>query len=244
VGIAVTDSGYTPHRLIEDDRIRIRESFVPEDSGPEDPIGHGTAILSQIFGREDTPIPGLATEAEGMALRIFDAGGMTSLSAILLANEAALSNGARILNISYGGSESNPLLAMSFRRLYEQGMTLIAAAGNEGPAPGTMGYPARYPEVIAIGATDQEGRLCEFSSRGRPHEYGPDLCTFGSHMILARAAGTAMGTPLDDDLCMADGTSFACPLVVGIAALLIEEAPQRGPEDIRAILRRSCVPLE
>lgn len=243
VRIAVQDTGFTPHRFIPDGRIVVRQSFC-NDASSADAVGHGTAILSQILGRAESPIPGLVPEADGLAFRIFDADGATSLSAILLSNEAVLSNRSRILNMSYGGPVSSPILELSYRRLFERGVVLIAAAGNEGPAPGTMGFPARYPFVIAVAATDKRGVLCDFSSRGVAGHFGPDIATFGKSIAMARAQGTTMGDPVDGDICIASGTSFAAPIAVCCAAMLIEGDPTLKPHDVREMLRAACVPVE
>jgi subtilisin family serine protease len=100
--------------------------------------------------------------------------------------------------------------------LTEQYDTLfVVAAGNSGPVSRTVEFPGAADRALTVGAVDTGDVLADFSSRGPlvgSYELKPEVVAPGVDVVAARAAGTAMGEPLDDLYTRASGTSMATPM--------------------------------
>jgi len=239
IRIMVQDTGLSPHPSFAK---LPRVIDCTDENVTRDYIGHGEAIVSQMIsgGR----YPGLVREARITMARIFDRKGSTRLSWIVQACAAAVEEGVHIVSMSYGGPMPHPVIELAMKRLDAEGICLFAAAGNSGPAEGTIGYPAGYKEVMAIGAVDKKGRLASFSSRGRPGQQvlKPDLVLEGVNVVMAASPDGSMGRPVEPGYVTASGTSFACPIGACLAAMILQA---RGvgtpPQRVRELLYQSAL---
>jgi subtilisin len=107
---------------------------------------------------------------------------------------------------------------------------IVAAAGNSGPGPNTVGYPAKYPTVVAVSAIGSDNVIAGFSSRGPEVE----ICAPGVN-VLSTIPGNQYGTK--------SGTSMACPHVSGVAALCWGTHRFSSNKEIRSLLRSTADPL-
>lgn len=131
---------------------------------------------------------------------------------LLRAIDQLLQQRVDVINLSLGPAQplvADHPLALALRTAWQGGTCVVVAAGNWGPEPDSLQPLARLPHVIAVGATDGEGRLLESSSRGIPGGAGPALV----------AAGTTVHYPGVPDF--EPGTSFAAPRVAGLALVLL-----------------------
>jgi subtilisin family serine protease len=121
------------------------------------------------------------------------------------------------------------------RLAWERGLLLVNAAGNYGPRPSTVGAPGDAPHALTVGATDVAGRIVPFSSRGPTGDgrVKPDVVAPGAGVLVADAR-TRDGYRRDG------GTSYAAPLVAGIAALVVQAHPDWGPEAVREAIVMSA----
>lgn len=170
------------------------------------------------------------------------------MSKVMLGIEWLAATGAKIINLSVGTHVSahgvDPLGRLC-ANLVEANIVVIAAAGNSGPLPRTIGSPGSAPRVITVGATDMSDQVATFSSRG-PTVQGltkPDLVAPGFEVTAARAHGTQLGTIVNQSYTRMSGTSMAAPLVAGLAALMLEYSPQLTATEIKAILQLNCASL-
>jgi subtilisin family serine protease len=142
----------------------------------------------------------------------------------------AVSQHAAIVSMSLGGDpgDGTSPLERAVDELSSTSTTLfVIAAGNSGPEPGTITSPGAAASALTVGAVDGTDAMADFSSRG-PLINGvikPNIVAPGVNIVAARAAGTSLGDPVDDNYTALSGTSMATPHVAGIAAILKQEHP-------------------
>jgi subtilisin family serine protease len=197
--------------------------------GDPAPHKHGTAMASAIaaHGR----LMGVAPAAHILAVRAFDdapAGAHATTTRILDGLQWVANSGARVVNMSFTGPEDPSVhdMVASIRR---KGMVLVAAAGNEGPQAAPA-YPAAYPEVIAVTATDADDKLLPVANHG---SYVA-VAAPGVDIFVAAPGGAYEFTT---------GTSIATAHVSGLAALLIARNPSLTPDAVQAILMKTAKDL-
>jgi subtilisin family serine protease len=146
--------------------------FVDNDNAPMDAHGHGTHVAGTIgaVGNNSLGVTGVCWTAKVMPLRAFDASGSATTATIIDAMEYARTQGAKIINASYGDSSFSQTEYDEISSLNTAGVLLVAAAGNSGTDNDkTRFYPASYnlPNIIAVAATDQNDNLASFSNYGK-----------------------------------------------------------------------------
>jgi hypothetical protein len=219
VTVAVIDSGIdAAHRELAG---TVVGAFDALDS-KEGPHVHGTGIAGAIVSH--ARLMGSAPRARILAIRAFgvsQAGAASSSFVILKGLNRAAMNGAQVINMSFAGPQ-DPLIERGVAASASKGIVMVAASGNAGPTSPPL-YPAAYPSVIAVSATDAYDKLFAASNRG-------------SHIAVA-APGVDIFLPAPDNTYqMTSGTSFSAAYISGLAALMIERNPQLRPDELRAIL--------
>lgn len=195
---------------------------------------HGTHVASVLFGRTDGPVVGVASGCQGLLIPIFadtSDGGIRPCSEADLASalRAAVDHGAQVINISAGRLSGNGVagahLDDAIRHCIDSGALVIAAAGNDGCD--CLQVPAALPGVLVVGAMDDNGKPVGFSNWG---------AAYRDRGVLAPGTDIVGASPSGDVVTMS-GTSFATPLVAGVAALMMARQLARGgPADGRVIL--------
>jgi subtilisin len=184
------------------------KSFVTSESSTEDFHGHGTHCAGTVAAAmNDIGVVGVAPYAYLYPVKVLSATGAGNWSWLIAALDWIMDKkGARIASMSLGGSGAPQALGDMCQAAYDDGVLLIAAAGNSGPGNNTVGFPAKYPHVMAVSAVDSTDTIANFSSRGPEVE----ICAPGVS-VLSTTRGGGYGTM--------SGTSMACPHVSGVAAL-------------------------
>jgi serine protease AprX len=225
-----------------------------------DSYGHGTFIAGLIAGNGASSggrWKGVAPEASVLSVKTAGADGAADVSNILAAIQWVVSfkdrYNIRVLNLSLGTDSTQDWRTDPFNyaveRAWAAGITVVVAASNEGPNPGTITKPADDPWVITVGATDDRGtttigddRLPDFSGRG-PTAHGlakPDVAAPGAHVISLRAPGSTIDTRfpwyVDGSYRRASGTSFATGVVAGSVALTLQANPGFTPDRVKRVL--------
>lgn len=194
---------------------------------------HGTHTASVIFAQHTSPVRGVAPSARGLVIPIFEnreRGGISACSQPELARaiRLAASHGADVINVSGGqfsyGGEAHPELVAAVHECGEEGRLIVAAAGNDG-CP-CLHVPGALPSVLAVGAMNERGEPVEFSNWGGAYQ---------TNGVVAPGIGIAGALP-GGRLARRSGTSFATPIVAGLAALLLSLQKKRGRQpDTRAV---------
>ncbi|MFJ5304624.1 S8 family peptidase [Streptomyces sp. NPDC088350] len=244
VKIAVLDTGVDTGHPDLAGKIAESESFVP-DEGIQDGFGHGTHVASILVGSGAASggrYKGVAPGAELAVGKVLDDTGHGQESWIIAGMEWAADSGAKIVSMSLGGTasgSSDPLSETVDRLSASTGTLFVVAAGNAGPSDETIGTPGIADSALTVGAVDKSDHLASFSSRGPrlgDSAVKPEITAPGVNITAARAAGTTMGTPVDDYYTTASGTSMATPHVAGTAALVAQAHPDWTGEQIKESL--------
>ncbi|WP_422733640.1 S8 family serine peptidase [Micromonospora sp. WMMD558] len=232
VTVAVLDTGVDAAHPDLAGRIADAQDFSGSGS-PRDGHGHGTHVAATIAGSgaaSEGLRKGVAPGARLLVGKVLDDGGSGYASGIIAGMEWAARSGAKVVNMSLGGSATDgtdPMSQALNDLTAETGALFVVAAGNEG-APRSVGAPGAAAAALTVGAVDRDDNLADFSSRGpRLGDNGlkPEITAPGVGIVAARATGTAMGTPVDDAYTRASGTSMATPHIAGAAAILAQEHP-------------------
>jgi len=199
--------------------------------GPIDDNGHGTMTLGIIAASANNGIgvAGVGWSAKAMPVKVLAADGSGYDADIAEGIDWAVAHGAKVINMSLGGPYDNAVLHDALTRAVNKGVVIVAAAGNDGsPA---FQYPAAYPEVIAVGATNAGGVLTDFSSFGD----WVDIAAPGWDIL---STGARNLTPAGyDPYWYCTGTSCSAPIVAGVAALVKNKWPTFTPTQVATRLK-------
>ncbi len=209
------------------------------DSG----ASHGTHVVSVIFGQPGGPVEGIAPRCRGIIIPVYgerEDGQLRSCSQADLgrAISLALGEGANLINISGGEliepGDVDPLLEKIVRSCEQQDVLIVAATGNDGCE--CLHMPASLQSVLAVGASNLAGQPMSFSNWDE---------SLASHGVLAPGEQIPGAVP-GNGVMSQSGTSFACPIATGAAALLLSLQKQRGqkpsPKQVRHAIISSAVP--
>lgn len=179
--------------------------FVDNDDDPEDVFGHGCSVAGIIAANIDNGIgiAGFAPNSSILPVRVLGPSGSGSMADVAAGIVYAADNGADIINLSLGSMVGSQVTQDAVNHAIAKGVTVIASAGNSG---GDLpGFPARYENVVAVGAIDPNGGRSSFSNKG------------GDIWAPGRDVHTIF---LDNGYKALNGTSFSAPYVAAMAAVL------------------------
>ena len=244
--------------------VSYQEGVINTDSNS----GHGTHVAGTVGGtgamsggKYEGAAPGadLIGYGSGAALLILDAIGGFDYA---ITNQAKY--GIRVITNSWGSSggfDPNNPVNIASKKAYDRGITVLFAAGNEGPGEDTHNPYAKAPWVISVAAGVKDGSLADFSSRGTDGVGGtftmdgkewtwqdrPTVTAPGVDIVSTRVIAPVSSLAAEQDAATIDpaylpyyttmsGTSMATPLVAGIVALLLEANPLLSPDEVKQIL--------
>jgi thermitase len=228
--IAIVDTGVDLNHPDLNDKIVAGWDFVHDDAIPQDDHGHGTHVagIAAAESNNGQGVAGVSWGALIMPIKVLDSNGDGYYSDVALGVTYACDHGAQIINLSLGGSEYSATLADAVEEAYEEGCLVLAAAGNGGG--NGVDYPARYPQVMAVAATNQSDVRAGFS------DYGPE--------VEVAAPGVGIWSTLwNDTYGWKDGTSMSTPYVAGLAALLWSVCPELANTEVRSVIESTAKDL-
>jgi thermitase len=199
-------------------------NFYSNNSDTRDVYGHGTAVAGTVAACSDNGI-GVASVAWGcqiMPIRVTDTQGSATYSAMASGITYAADHGARVVNASFAAADGAAVTAAA-QYLESKGGILTVAAGNDA----AFDSSPDNPYLLTVSATDSNDALAAWSNTGN----NVDLSAPGVQIdTTARGGGYGWGT----------GTSFAAPIVAGVAALVISVNPGLTASQVRNILEQSA----
>ncbi|MEH6590775.1 MAG: S8 family peptidase [Halioglobus sp.] len=280
VTVAIIDSGVWEHKDLTHNTKGVNRLIAKYDAINDtlgetafDESGHGTHMTSVLAhsgpvmedGKETGSFKGVAPDVNLVVVKAFDVGGQGDFLDIARAIQFVVDYreiyNIQVLNLSFAARPrwlywQDPI-NQAVMRAWAAGITVVAAAGNEGPEPMTIGSPGNLPYVITVGAvtdswtadTRNDDYLPDFSSRGPTPDahIKPDLVAPGGHMTGLTRPGSTLAEEhpeyyLKNGDFVMTGSSQASALVSGVVALLLQLEPDLSPDDVKCKLMSSAEP--
>ncbi|MBR9869166.1 MAG: S8 family serine peptidase [Oceanospirillales bacterium] len=222
------------------------KDIVNDDLSPVDGDGHGTHVSGTIAQATNNGIgvSGLAYNACILPVKVLDDNGSGSFADIAEGIYHAVNHGADVINMSLGisaryGITNDPVMDPALQYAAEEGVVVVAAAGNDGHRK-NVSYPAIYPTVIAVGATDARDQVARYSNRGAGLDVvapGGDTSRDDDGDPQNYPDGVLQETDIGSgwNYYFFQGTSMASPHVSATAALLLSHGA--APGNIRSLLQ-------
>lgn len=256
ISVAVIDTGIYNHRDFSG-RIVGFKDFVNNRTMPYDDSGHGTHVAGIIAGSgaaSNGKYRGIAPQSSLVGIKVLDRYGNGSINDVVAGLEwvgrNSINYGIRVVNISFGTTGKNAVnetkrLVNAVEKLWDEGIVVIAAAGNSGPARSSVTAPGNSCKIITVGAFDdstsvnfRSRNVKYYSGRGPAEkcEVKPEVVVTGTNIIAC--------SNRPDSYSMKSGTSMAAPIVSGAVARLLERRAYLMPDEVKAKMSRHCVKID
>jgi serine protease len=209
-------------------------NFVDDRAEAWDDQGHGTHVAGTIAQTTNNGkgVAGLAHCATLMPVKVLSKQGFGTTANVAEGIRWAADHGAQVINLSLGGPIKSKILEDAVHHAVSKGALVVAAAGNSGKS---VGYPAAYPEVVAVSATDNKDGIAWFSSRG------PQIAIGAPGVAVTQQTICNHGRDKCEVFGTFNGTSMASPHVAGVAAMLVGEGVT-DPGALRETLQDTARP--
>jgi serine protease len=222
--VAVIDTGVDTGHPDLVGRTVTGYNAVSPGSSTADSIGHGTFVSGIIAANTNNGVGMASVTWNGRIMPIKVFSGQTAQDSDIAEGITwAVGHGAKVINLSLGGPGDSNVLHDAIKNAVSKGVVVVAAAGNTGD--NVPQYPAAFPEVISVGATDDDANLTDFSS-------------WGEHVDIAAPGFDVFSTFPRNSQCNPycygwwSGTSFSAPQVAGVAALVKAKNPSWSPAQV------------
>lgn len=268
VVVAVVDTGICQHPDLSG-RIVAFQDLVKQKTAPYDNNGHGTHVAGNIASNGSQSgfvYRAPAYEAGLVGVKVLDKNGSGRLSTFIEGIQWCIDNrenhGIKVLNLSLGTFAEEPYLddpaCQAVEKAWNSGIVVCAAAGNEGPAAGTISSPGIDPLIITVGALDDMNTVdpsdditADFSSRG-PTVDGlgkPDVLSPGVNIISLRSPRSKIDKEnkknrVNTWYTSLSGTSMATPVCAGVVAQLLQHDSSLTPDQVKERLKKTARKLD
>ncbi len=207
---------------------------------PMDDNGHGTHVSGIIGATADNTVgvAGVSFGAKIMSLKASGSAGSFMTDHYVNAIRYAADNGAKIINMSFGGTSTSTAAKNAVDYAYGKGVILFAAAGNDDTS--TPDYPASYDNVVSIAATtnkDEKASFSNFNDKVDLSAPGQSIMSTMPSYVVGKTAGYGL------DYAYMNGTSMASPVAAGVAALVRWRNPGLSPLQVELLIETSSVDL-
>ncbi|MCX6844981.1 MAG: S8 family peptidase [Verrucomicrobia bacterium] len=205
--VAIIDSGVRASHPDLVGKVLVGYDFVANDNDANDENGHGTAVAGTVSPGSNNQIGvcGVAWSNPILPVRVLDANGSGTYSAMANGIIYAADRGAKVINLSLGGTSSSRTLQDAINYAWNKQCVIVAAAGNNGS--NIAFYPAACSNVVAVSATDAT-------------DTRPTWSNFGSYVDVSAPGVDILSVYGSDQYAAWNGTSFSSPVTSGVVALM------------------------
>lgn len=228
--VAIVDTGVQSDHPDLKGRLVQGTNIIDPSKPPDDDVGHGTHVAGIIAAEvnNNEGIAGMTWYTKIMPVKALDSSGAGTTYSVAEGIIWATDHGADVINMSLGNYAEAQFLHDAIKYAYDHGVVLVAASGNDNTD--RPGYPAAYPEVFAVAATNSDESKAEYSN-------------YGDYIDVA-APGTSIASTYPGSRYAAlSGTSMASPHVAALASLVRSANPNLGNADVMELLRRTAKDL-
>lgn len=228
--VAVLDTGVQNDHPDLQDKLVEGINIVDESLAPNDDVGHGTHVAGIIGANvnNEEGVAGLSWYNKIMPVKVLDSSGAGSTYSVAQGIIWAVDHGARVINMSLGNYAQADFLHDAIKYAYERDVVLIAASGNDNTE--RPGYPAAYPEVFAVAATNSNKEKASFSN-------------YGDYIDVAAPGDSIASTYPGSQYAALSGTSMASPHVAALAGLIRSVNPELTNVEVMELMRKSSLDL-
>src|SRR6266545_532906 len=229
ITIALLDTGVSPSHPDLSHKLLRGYDFYNNDDDARDDEGHGTYTAGVAAASADNGagIAGICWGCKILPVKVLGSRGQGDDATIAAGIRWAVDQGVRIISMSLGGPDDTDVMRDAVAYAHDHNVLIIAASGN-GQAEGNLpNYPAAYPSVLAVAATNSTDGVTGFSTTGSFVDIAAPGVGLWSTLWL-RGEGDTYG--------VANGTSAACPHVAGAAALALALRPDLTADQLAEVL--------
>lgn len=227
VVIAVLDTGIQSNHPDLKGRTVKGMNIVNKDAAPNDDVGHGTHVAGIIGASVNNGegVAGVSWFNKIMPVKVLDNSGAGSTYSVAQGIIWAVDNGAKVINMSLGNYAQADFLHDAIKYAYDRDVVLVAASGNDNTE--RPGFPAAYPEVFAVAATNNKKEKASFSN-------------YGDYIDVAAPGDSIASTYPGSQYAALSGTSMASPHVAALAGLIRSVNPDLTNKEVMEIMRVSA----
>jgi hypothetical protein len=226
--VAILDSGIDPTHPDLKDRLIPGYNFVDGNTNTSDVRGHGTKVAGSVAAamNNGNGVASVAAQAKLMPVRVSNADGYVTWSAMAQGLTFAADKGAKAANMSFNGVAGSSTVLSAAKYMKDKGGMSFVSAGNDNVDPGYNDTDL----MIIVASTTSSDAKSSFSN-------------FGDHVDLSAPGSSIYTTTMGGGYASVSGTSFAAPVTAGVAALVMAANPSLSNAQVESILKSTAVDL-
>lgn len=228
--IAVIDTGVDLTHTDLDGQLVEGYNIVDKEAQPQDDVGHGTHVAGIIAAlvNNGEGVAGVSWYNKIMPVKALDGTGSGTTYAVAEGIIWATDHGAKVINMSLGNYADSQFLHDAVKYAYDRDVVLVAASGNDNTE--RPGYPAAYPEVLAVAAIDADQKRAEYSN-------------YGDYIDVSAPGTNIASTFPGNQYAALSGTSMASPHAAAMAGLIRSLNPELTNQEVMDLMINHAVDL-
>ncbi|MGN7761185.1 S8 family peptidase [Paenibacillus sp. 22594] len=228
--VAVVDTGVQANHPDLKGQLLAGYNAITNTSPPDDDVGHGTHVAGIIgaLTNNEEGVAGISWYNKILPVKALDNSGAGTTYSVAEGIIWAADKGAKVINLSLGNYADSQFLHDAIKYAYDRDVVIVSAAGNDNTE--RPGFPAAYPEVLAVAATNATGEKASFSN-------------YGEYIDVAAPGESIASTYPDNQYAALSGTSMASPHVAALAGLVRSLNPALTNKEVMAMMTSNAVDL-